>query len=55
MVVEVPYAPAGRLKMTANPIRMSVTPLDCVSPPPLLGEHQPEIFHQGTTAKAWKN
>jgi crotonobetainyl-CoA:carnitine CoA-transferase CaiB-like acyl-CoA transferase len=44
MVVEVPYAPAGRLKMTANPIRMSATPLDCASPPPLLGEHQQEIM-----------
>ena len=46
MVVDVPYAPAGRLKMTANPIRMSATPLDCAKPPPLLGEHQEEIFQQ---------
>lgn len=44
MVVEVPYAPAGRLKMTASPIRMSATPLDSARPPPLLGEHQQEIF-----------
>ena len=44
MVVEVPYAPAGTLKMTASPIRMSLTPLDCAKPPPLLGEHQHEIF-----------
>ena len=44
MVVEVPYAPAGKLKMTANPIRMSATPLDCAKPPPMLGEHQQEIF-----------
>ena len=43
MVVEVPYAPAGRLKMTASPIRMSATPLDSVGPPPLLGEHEWEI------------
>ncbi len=46
MVVEVPYAPSGRLKMTASPIRMSATPLDTVRPPPLLGEHQQEIFQQ---------
>ena len=46
MVVEVPYAPAGRLKMTASPIRMSATPLDSARPPPLLGEHQQEIFQQ---------
>ncbi len=44
MVVEVPYAPAGKLKMTANPIRMSATPLDCAKPPPMLGEHQREIL-----------
>jgi crotonobetainyl-CoA:carnitine CoA-transferase CaiB-like acyl-CoA transferase len=44
MVVEVPYAPAGTLKVTASPIRMSATPLDCARPPPLLGEHQHEIM-----------
>ncbi len=44
MVVEVPYAPAGTLKMTASPIRMSATPLDSAKPPPLLGEHQQEVF-----------
>jgi crotonobetainyl-CoA:carnitine CoA-transferase CaiB-like acyl-CoA transferase len=44
MVVEVPYAPAGTLKMTASPIRMSATPLDSARPPPLLGEHQQEIL-----------
>ena len=43
MVVEVAYAPAGTLKMTASPIRMSATPLDCTRPPPLLGEHQKEL------------
>src|SRR5258706_1929881 len=44
MVVEVPYAPAGSLKMTASPIRMSATPLDSAKPPPLLGEHQKEVL-----------
>ena len=44
MVVEVPYAPAGTLKMTASPIRMSATPLDSARPPPLLGEHQHEVL-----------
>jgi crotonobetainyl-CoA:carnitine CoA-transferase CaiB-like acyl-CoA transferase len=44
MVVEVPYAPAGSLKMTASPIRMSATPLDSAKPPPLLGEHQNEVL-----------
>ena len=49
MVVEVPYAPAGTLKMTASPIRMSATPLDSAKAPPLLGEHQYEIFQTGGT------
>ena len=49
MVVEVPYAPAGTLKITGSPIRMSATPLDSAKPPPLLGEHQHEIFHAGGT------
>ena len=44
MVVEVPYAPAGTLKMTANPIRMSATPVAHGVPPPLLGEHNGEVL-----------
>ena len=51
MVVEVPYTPAGSLKMTANPIRMSATPTVCDRPPPLLGEHQQEILRQPGNAK----
>jgi len=43
MVVEVPYAPAGVLKMTANPVRMSRTPLTHSVPPPLLGEHNDQV------------
>ena len=46
MVVEVPYAPAGTLKMMASPIRMSATPPDSSKPPPLLGEHQREFSGQ---------
>ncbi|HEX4986385.1 MAG TPA: CaiB/BaiF CoA-transferase family protein [Burkholderiales bacterium] len=44
MVVEMPYAPARRLKAVASPIRLSRTPADCTRPPPLLGEHQREIL-----------
>jgi crotonobetainyl-CoA:carnitine CoA-transferase CaiB-like acyl-CoA transferase len=44
MVVEVPYAPAGTLKMTASPIRMSATPVTHGIPPPLLGEHNREVL-----------
>ncbi|MEO8159655.1 MAG: CaiB/BaiF CoA-transferase family protein, partial [Betaproteobacteria bacterium] len=44
MVVEVPYAPAGTLKMTASPIRMSATPPAHAAPPPLLGEHNALVW-----------
>ncbi len=44
MVVEVPYAPAGSLKMTASPIRLSATPADSAKPPPLLGEHNDQVL-----------
>jgi len=44
MVVEIPYAPAGTLKMTASPIRMSATPPAHDVPPPLLGEHNREVL-----------
>jgi len=43
MVAEVPYRPAGTLKVVASPIRMSATPPDCALAPPLLGEHNDEI------------
>ena len=43
MVVEVPYAPAGRLKMVRSPIRMSATPPVADLPPPLLGGHNDAV------------
>jgi crotonobetainyl-CoA:carnitine CoA-transferase CaiB-like acyl-CoA transferase len=49
MVVEVPYAPAGVLKMTANPVRMSRTPLTHSVPPPLLGEHNDQVLPSNTS------
>lgn len=42
-VVEVPYAPAGTLKVMASPIRMSATPV-VHGVPPLLGEHNREVL-----------
>jgi formyl-CoA transferase len=42
-VVEVPYAPAGTLKVMASPIKMSVTPV-VHGVPPLLGEHNREVL-----------
>jgi formyl-CoA transferase len=44
MVVEVPYAPTGKLKMAASPIRLSGTPPVYDVPPPLLGEHNHEVL-----------
>jgi formyl-CoA transferase len=44
MVVEVPYAPAGTLRMTASPIRMSATPPVHDLPPPMLGEHNGQVW-----------
>jgi crotonobetainyl-CoA:carnitine CoA-transferase CaiB-like acyl-CoA transferase len=44
MVVEVPYGPAGKLKMTASPIRMSGTPLVHDVPPPVLGQHNDQVL-----------
>jgi formyl-CoA transferase len=41
--IELPYAPAGRLAMVANPLKMSGTPLEYTLPPPLLGEHDAEL------------
>jgi crotonobetainyl-CoA:carnitine CoA-transferase CaiB-like acyl-CoA transferase len=48
MVVEVPYAPAGVLKMMASPVRMSGTPLTHGVPPPLLGEHNDQVLPPNT-------
>ncbi len=41
MVVEMPHptAAGGRVRLPANPVRLSATPPDYRLPPPLLGEH----------------
>ncbi|HWQ38832.1 MAG TPA: CoA transferase [Burkholderiales bacterium] len=44
MKIELPHRSAGRLAMTANPIRMSATVLEYALPPPLLGEHNGEVL-----------
>jgi formyl-CoA transferase len=50
MVVEVPYGPAGTLKMLRSPIRMSVSSTTSDMPPPLLGEHDVPILTAGGRA-----
>ena len=46
MVVEMPHptAAGGRVKLLANPVRLSATPADYRISPPLLGEHTEQVL-----------
>jgi crotonobetainyl-CoA:carnitine CoA-transferase CaiB-like acyl-CoA transferase len=44
MQVEVPHPLAGTLKLVRNPVRMSATPPQVTSHPPLLGEHTAAVL-----------
>ena len=44
MVVEMPHASGARVKVIANPVKLSETPPDYRVPPPTLGEHTEEIL-----------
>jgi crotonobetainyl-CoA:carnitine CoA-transferase CaiB-like acyl-CoA transferase len=44
MVVEVEHSLGGSLKLVANPLRMSETPLNRYEPPPRLGQHTDELL-----------
>jgi crotonobetainyl-CoA:carnitine CoA-transferase CaiB-like acyl-CoA transferase len=46
MVVTMPHAAAegGQVKLIANPVRLSATPVDYRIPPPLLGEHTEAVL-----------
>lgn len=44
MIVEVEHSSGTPLKMVANPLRMSATPLDRYEPPPRLGQHTDELL-----------
>ena len=44
MRIELPHPAAGRLPLVANPIRLSASPLEYASAPPLLGQHTNEIL-----------
>jgi crotonobetainyl-CoA:carnitine CoA-transferase CaiB-like acyl-CoA transferase len=45
-VVEMPHSagPATTVKVVANPVRLSETPVDYRIAPPLLGEHTGEVL-----------
>jgi glutaryl-CoA transferase len=44
MVVEVEHSLGSSLKLVANPLRMSETPLNRYEPPPRLGQHTEELL-----------
>ena len=46
MIIEVKHSKTGNkpLKLIANPIKMTETPVTYRYPPPLLGEHTDEIL-----------
>ena len=44
MVVEVEHSMGSPLKLVANPLRMSETPLNRYDPPPRLGQHTDELL-----------
>jgi crotonobetainyl-CoA:carnitine CoA-transferase CaiB-like acyl-CoA transferase len=43
-VVELEHASGEKVKVIANPVRLSATPADYRVPPPLLGEHAEEVL-----------
>ena len=44
MEVRAPHPAAGEVRMVANPIKFSATPISHDVPPPLLGEHTDEVL-----------
>jgi crotonobetainyl-CoA:carnitine CoA-transferase CaiB-like acyl-CoA transferase len=44
MIVEVEHPLGGKTKMPGNPIKLSETHEDTFSPPPLLGQHNEEVY-----------
>lgn len=44
MAVEVPHPLSGTVKICANPIKLSATPIDHYTAPPTLGQHTEEIL-----------
>lgn len=43
--VELPHPVAGNVKLTASPMRLSVTPPQYDAAPPLLGQHTDQVLH----------
>ena len=52
MVVSVPHVLAGNVRLVASPIKMSLTPVQYRSAPPLLGEHTDSVLREFGLADA---
>jgi crotonobetainyl-CoA:carnitine CoA-transferase CaiB-like acyl-CoA transferase len=46
MVLEMEHATGGKMKMIANPVKLSETPADYRLPPPVLGQHTDQILSE---------
>ncbi|MOA41683.1 Formyl-coenzyme A transferase [compost metagenome] len=46
LAIELPHALAGLVPQVASPIRLSETPVEYRSAPPLLGEHTLEVLQR---------
>jgi len=46
MVVEMAHGSGARVKVVANPVKLSETPADYRLPPPLLGEHTDQVLSE---------
>ena len=44
MEVRMPHPAAGEMRMVANPVKFSATPVTYEAPPPLLGQHTHEVL-----------
>jgi crotonobetainyl-CoA:carnitine CoA-transferase CaiB-like acyl-CoA transferase len=44
MVVELQHPKAGKIKVTGVPVKLSESPGEIISPPPLLGQHNKEVL-----------
>ncbi|GGC73859.1 CaiB/BaiF CoA transferase family protein [Undibacterium terreum] len=44
MLMELPHPSAGKVRLVGSPMKMSVTPAQALSAPPLLGQHTSEVL-----------